>query len=186
MKLTRPQSIAIFALLVSLCVLARIAPHLPNFTPVAAVALFAGTRMRSRLAAALVPFCGMALSDFVIGGYDWKLMIVVYAALLSPVLLRPLLRGNYKPARLLLASTVSTLVFFLSTNFAVWCFGGWYSSGLSGLTACYAAALPFLEYNLLGDLFWSVTLFGGYELYVCARTAATRGFISLRIAYARL
>jgi hypothetical protein len=170
MKLIRPRSITLCALLVLLCVVARIAPHLPNFTPIAAVALFAGMRIRNRFAAALVPFCGMALSDLVIGGYEWKVMMIVYAALLFPVLLRPLLRGSYKPARLLLASTISTLVFFLSTNFAVWCFGGWYSSGLSGLSVCYLAALPFLKYNLLGDLFWSVTLFAGYEAYTLART----------------
>jgi hypothetical protein len=172
MNLLRPKSIALCAALILLCCLARIAPHLPNFTPLAAVALFAAARFRSRLAAALVPLCAMALSDLIIGGYEWKVMIVVYAALLFPVLLRPLLRGSYKPARLLLAASLSTLVFFLTTNFAVWCFGGWYSSGLSGLSACYIAALPFLKYNLLGDLFWSVTLFAGYELYVLARTSS--------------
>jgi hypothetical protein len=173
MNLLRPKSIALCAALILLCCVARLAPHLPNFTPVAAVALFAATRFRSRLAAALVPFCGMALSDLVIGGYQWKVMMVVYAALLFPVLLRPLLDGSRKPARVLLASSISTLVFFFTTNFAVWFFGGWYSSGLSGLSTCYVAALPFLRYNLLGDLFWSVTLFGGYELYAWART--TRG-----------
>lgn len=173
MKLIRPRSIILVALLVLLCVVARLAPHLPNFTPVAAVALFAGARIRNRFAAALVPFCAMALSDLVIGGYEWKLMMVVYAALLFPVLLRPLLRGSYKPARLLLASGISSLVFFLSTNFAVWYLGGWYSSGFSGLSACYIAAVPFLKYNLLGDLFWSVTLFAGYELYTWATN--TRG-----------
>lgn len=170
MKSTRPQSIVLFALLVLLCAVARVLPHLPNFTPVAAAALFASCRFRSRAAAALVPLCGMALSDLVIGGYEWKVMVVVYAALLFPVSLRPLVRGRNKPARLVLASCVSTLVFFFSTNFAVWFAAGWYAAGLSGLIACYAAALPFLKYNLLGDLFWSLTLFGGYELYVWFRT----------------
>jgi hypothetical protein len=170
MKLTRPQSIALFAVLVLLCAVARIVAHLPNFTPLAAAALFASTRLRSRLLAALVPICAMALSDLVIGGYEWKVMVVVYAALAFPVLLRPLLHGRYKPARVLVAATLSTLVFFFSTNFAVWFAGGWYSSGLTGLTACYLAGLAFLKYNLLGDLFWSVVLFASYELYALAKS----------------
>lgn len=178
MKLTRPQSIALFALLVVFCAVARIVAHLPNFTPLAAAALFASTRMRSRLIAALVPICAMALSDRVIGGYEWKVMVVVYAALAFPVLLRSLLNGRYKPARVVLAASLSSLVFFFSTNFAVWFAAGWYSSGLGGLMACYIAGLPFLKYNLLGDLFWSVTLFAGYELYALAksnRSAAPKG-----------
>lgn len=170
MKFPRPRAIALFALLVSLCAVARLVPHWPNFTPLAAAALFSSLRMRSRLAAALVPCCGMALSDLAIGGYEWKLMVVVYAALSFPVLLRPLLAGRYQPARLLLAATISSLVFFFSTNFAVWYLGGWYASGLSGLSACYLAALPFFKYNLLGDLFWSISLFAAYELHALARS----------------
>ena len=33
---------------------------------------------------------------------------------------------------------------------------------LGGLAACYAAALPFLQNTIVGDLFWTSLLFGGY------------------------
>jgi len=62
---------------------------------------------------------------------------------------------------LCLASSVS---FFLTTNFAVWAFDGIYSHDLAGLTACYVAALPFFKNTIIGDLFWTCALFGGYQL----------------------
>ena len=55
--------------------------------------------------------------------------------------------------------------FFLTTNFAVWAFEGIYSHDLAGLTACYVAALPFFKNTVIGDLFWTCALFGGYQLF---------------------
>src|SRR5260221_5928194 len=43
------------SVLVLLCVVARLLPHWPNFTPVAACALLAGCVFRSRVIALLVP-----------------------------------------------------------------------------------------------------------------------------------
>ena len=58
----------------------------------------------------------------------------------------------------------SSLAFFLGTNFAHWAVTGQYPISLSGLSACYLAALPFLKYTLAGDLVFSGVLFGAAAL----------------------
>ena len=147
--------------LVGLDVVARLLPHAPNFTPVAASALFAGAVLRSRALALAVPIAAMLISDLVLGCPDWRIMMVVYAALAAPAVLgrwgRP--RGAIVLAPLAVSSS---LLFFASTNFAVWAFSGIYALDLAGLIACYVAALPFLYNTLLGDMFWTALLFGGW------------------------
>src|SRR5207247_2925737 len=43
----------------------RLIPHPPNFTPIAAIALFGGAQFSSKRAALLVPLAGLFLSDLV-------------------------------------------------------------------------------------------------------------------------
>ena len=62
------------------------------------------------------------------------------------------------------SAVLSSAIFFLATNFAVWQFGGIYPTTGAGLVQCYAAGLPFLKYLLAGDLVWSTILFGAYRL----------------------
>ena len=54
-----------------------------------------------------------------------------------------------------------SLAFFALSNFAVWAFSGMYTLDLAGLIQCYIAALPFLQYTVAGDMFWTAVLFGG-------------------------
>ncbi len=147
--------------LVGLDVVARVAPHAPNFTPVAASALLAGTVLRSRTLALAVPLAAMLVSDLLLGGYDWRVMGVVYAALALPALLGRC--GRARGAIVLVPLALSSsLFFFATTNFAVWAFSGMYAHDLAGLVHCYVAALPFLQNTIIGDMFWTTLLFGGW------------------------
>jgi hypothetical protein len=147
--------------LVGLDVVARLTPHAPNFTPIAASALFAGAVLRGRALALAVPVTAMLVSDAVLGGYDWRVMGVVYAALALPALL-----GRWGRARgaIMLAplALASSLIFFATTNFAVWAFSGMYTPDLAGLIHCYVSALPFLQNTVIGDIFWTALLFGAW------------------------
>jgi hypothetical protein len=147
--------------LVGLDVVARLAPHAPNFTPVAASALFAGAVLRSRTLALAVPLVAMPVSDLILGGYDWGVMAVVYAALALPALLGRWGRTR-GPIVLVPLALSSSLFFFATTNFAVWAFSGMYTHDLAGLMRCYVAALPFLQNTIIGDMFWTTLLFGGW------------------------
>jgi len=166
-------------LLVAAGALARISfRELPNFAPIAAMALFAGYFFRSQLVALLVPLTAMTLSDTVIGGYEWQMMIVVYGMLALPVAFRAVLRKYLRIEQgrvsqslaavlgLLCCSVASSLLFFLATNFAWWPWTAMYEHNLAGLLHCYQQGIPFFRYTLAGDLFFAVALFGTYTLAV--------------------
>ncbi len=168
---------AVFALLVTSGVALRLAGHeLPNFAPVAALALFAGYFFRSALVAMCVPLSVMAISDLFLGGYHWGVMVLVYGMLMFPVLLRGWLRQTFVLGTgrfagrlasligLLSCSLLSSVLFFLVTNFGVWLGFATYETSWSGLAECYVAAIPFFRYTLAGDLFFAVVLFGSYAL----------------------
>ena len=151
---------------------------LPNFAPVAAIALFAGYFFRWKLVALIVPLSIMVLSDLVIGSYDWRMMAIVYGMLAMPVLWRGWLRRHFEvrpeswrslagPSLSLVGCClVSSLLFFVVTNFGCWVFFGGYAHNASGLIECYASALPFFRNTLIGDAFFATALFGGYAFVV--------------------
>lgn len=158
---TLRHDVLLVLFLVALCVAARLLLHVPNASPVAAAALFAGMLLHRRSLAVVVPLGAMLLGDIVIGFYDWRVMIVVYAAMALPAFIGILAR-RYRLSRAVLPSVLAdSLMFFAATNFAVWAFGNLYSLDMAGLIQCYAAALPFLKYTVAGDLFWAAVLFGG-------------------------
>jgi hypothetical protein len=146
--------------LIALDVVARLLPTTLNFSPIAASALFAGAVLGRPLALA-VPLAAMALSDCVLGFDDWRVMIFVYAGLTMPAALGLLTSGSYKPIRLVSLAALSSVLFFVTSNFAVWMFSGIYARDIAGLVKCYIAALPFFQNTLMGDLFWTAVLFGG-------------------------
>lgn len=156
------------AVLVAIGVIGRLVPHWPNFTPVVAIAVFAAYVFRGSALAWIVPVAVMALSNAIIGGYEWGVMAGVYAALLLAVAIgRFAFREGAGLFSVGAASLVSALVFFLVTNFAVWAFGAHgttYPMTPTGLLACYTAALPFFKYLLAGTAFWAAVLFGGHAL----------------------
>ncbi|GAC1435629.1 MAG: hypothetical protein NVS1B11_24340 [Terriglobales bacterium] len=163
MNLKNVKTVALMFLLVAICVAGRVVPHSPNFTPIAATALFAAFLFKSRVAV-VVPLSAMLISDLFIGFYQWQIMLVVYAALLVPTLLGFMLGKRLTSTRLAASAVGSSAVFFLSTNFAVWAFSGMYLTSTAGLTSCYLAALPFFKYSLAGDVVWTAAMFGGYML----------------------
>ena len=149
--------------LVELDVVARLLPHAPNFTPIAASAVFAGMILRSRTLALAVPLAAMLVSDLVLGGYDWRVMAVVYAAFTLPALLAMAARRFRTSIVIVPVVLSSSVIFFLTTNFAVWAWSGIYPLTFAGLVRCYVAALPFFQNTLCGDRFWSAALFGGWR-----------------------
>jgi hypothetical protein len=157
-----PAELSLAMSLVGLDIVARLAPHAPNVTPIAASALFAGMVLRSRALALAVPLAAMLVSDLVVGAYDWRIMGVVYAALALPALLGMWGRA-WRPVVVLAPLVLaSSLLFFATTNFAVWAFSGMYAHDLHGLILCYVAALPFLYNTVAGDMLWTTLLFGGW------------------------
>jgi len=169
MRNVRASHIAVAAVLLTLGIVGRLLPHPPNVTPIAACALFAGFFFARAAWAVLIPLAALVVSDFVLGSYGLPIMLAVYAALTLPVVLRVFLNGRPSAVRIGLCSLSMSAFFFLSTNLAVWAFSGMYVKTLSGLGQCFAAAIPFFRYTVLGDLCWSGAIFGAYAIVMAAR-----------------
>ena len=151
----------------------RLLPHLPNFTPVGALGLLAGARMRLAQAL-LVPLVVMAVSDLLLQWLDGSTPFhpFVYASMVVNVVLgRMLLSRTSSPWKLGSVSLLASVQFFLITNLGVWLGGTMYAPTLAGLTQCYVAGLPFFQYTLLGDLTFCGVLFGAHAV-IMRRIAA--------------
>jgi uncharacterized protein DUF6580 len=137
---------------------ARLLPHPWNFTPMMAIGLFAGSQARKASTAVLATLFALVVSDAVMGFYPgfWY----VYAAALIPVLLGRRIRN--RAGAIAAAAIVSGLSFFLITNFMVWTTGALYPHTMAGLSACYLAGIPFYRNQVLGDVVYTVAIFGGY------------------------
>lgn len=152
----------VLVLLVAVGAGSRLLEALPNFSAVGAVALFAGFYFRSRALAVSAVVVSMLLSDLVVGGYDWQMMLVVYGSIAAPAFFSQFLGQRPGVERVAVCAVASSAVFFAVTNFAVWSMGGMYEKSLSGLIECYTMAIPFAKYTLAGDVLFGVGLFAAY------------------------
>jgi hypothetical protein len=157
--------------LVGLVIAGRVLPHAPNFTPIAAAALFAGMVMRSRMLALAVPILAMLASDALIGFDDWRISLAIYGSVMLPTVYGIAAGPLRRPLMLAPLAVSSSLTLFVVSNFAVWAFSGMYAADFDGLVKCYVAALPFLKNGVAGDLFWCIVLFSGLSFL---RTLAGR------------
>lgn len=160
--------LVILAVLIALGVAGRLLPHPPNFTPMAAIALFAGFIFIKRYMAVVAVISTMLLCDYFAFGslssswFGSKSMFVVYLALLFPIVFKNFLQKKIGVLRIFGAALASSSVFFLATNFAVWAFSPMYEKTLEGLVLCYTMAIPFFQNTVVGDLIWSGVIFGTY------------------------
>jgi hypothetical protein len=146
--------------LIIIGILLRFAPHSPNFTPVAAIALFAGAYLKKKHAL-IIPLLLMAFSDLAIGMHDVVLFTWGSFALIT--VLGFFQQKKTTAASTILLSFISSILFFIVTNFGVWLLG-WYPHTTSGLIQSYVMALPFLRDFALSTLIYAAAFFGSYEL----------------------
>ena len=152
MKKTK-QKIVLFFYLVGLIALGRIIPHPPNFTPVLAMAVFMPYLTRDLYSAMLVPLSAMFVSDLYLGLHSS--MFWVYASILLGTTLSHYTMSMKKTyAHLGSNALLSSTIFFVITNFAVWMSGTMYPLTLDGLILCYTMAIPFFGNTLAGTLFY--------------------------------
>jgi hypothetical protein len=175
MKLNRNVIIS-FILLILIASLYRVMPGRPwGFAPQIAMALFAGSVIKDRKWAFSLPLLSMLLSDVlyhflyvnnlspISGFYSGQITNYLLFTLLTVV-------GFFIKERNVVSIAAGSLagpsIFFLLSNFIVWMGGGGLNRPrtFEGLMMCYNDALPFYRNSLLGTLFFSTVLFGGYFL----------------------
>ncbi|MEI6899494.1 MAG: DUF6580 family putative transport protein [Bacteroidota bacterium] len=150
----------------------RVLPHWPNFTPIAAMALFAGTYFDKKQYAFVVPLAAMFISDLIIGFH--VNMPAVYLSFGITVLIGNQLRKNVSAGSVFLAALSSSVIFFLVTNFSSWLASPFYAQTFMGLVECYAAGLIFFRdqahgfsfflNEVLGTTFFSAAFYGAFYL----------------------
>lgn len=146
--------------------------HLPpNIAAVTGVTLLAGYAIRNIWIALLVPIAAMALADVVLGWYPG--VIATYAGMAAGVFLaRGILVPRLGVLRLVAATFLASLAFFILSNFGTW-LEGWYGYTFDGLVQCFVAAIPFWQNSLIAD-FTSTALAFGLFLFV-RRLVLSRG-----------
>ncbi|MFH1119985.1 MAG: DUF6580 family putative transport protein [Bacteroidota bacterium] len=144
----------------------RMLPHPFNFSPIAALALFGGARYSNRFAAYLIPLAAVWISDLFLNYAFYGRFVpfyngalITYLAFALIVLLGSVMLRRLTPGNLLFSSLSASLLFFIVSNFGVWAFSGMYPLNMSGFSACYAAAIPFLRNTITGDLIYSFAVF---------------------------
>jgi hypothetical protein len=157
-----------------LAAVTRWVPHLANFAPITAMAVFATARLTDRRLALLVPLVALFVSDLGLEALHrlglsktWGLyptMWVVYAATLAVALLGFMIRRSRSPFAIAGTVLSGSLLFFLLSNLGVWAFWGIYPRTLDGLLLCYTQAIPFYRFSMLGDCVYGLIFFGGFAL----------------------
>lgn len=138
----------------------RFLPHPANFAPIAAVALFSGVYLDKKYAL-IAPLAAMMISDAFLGFHE--LIPLTWGSFFVAGMIGWFVRTHKNVATVAGGALVSSLFFFLVTNWGVWQFNGYYEHTAAGLLLCFTNALPFFRNTLLGDLFYTGLLFGVYE-----------------------
>jgi len=155
----------------------RLIPHLPNVTPVAAIALFGGAYLDKR-AALVVPLIIMIISDLFIGLHP--LVLYIWGSFLLTVFIGLWLKDHRTVPNIIGASFSSSFIFFIITNFGVWAAPySWYPHTWQGFINCYVMAIPFFRNTILGDICYVALFFGIYELAQLAVKRITANRLSI-------
>lgn len=164
----------------------RLLPHPWNFTPMAGITLLGACYLNNRFLSFAVPFLAWMVSDMLVnvlihpnflpnGNYFFSnTALGVYASLLLIWGIGNILRRNVKFSNLLLASVVSSFVFYAVSNSIDFINNPMYEQSVAGWVKCMTLALAFYpnDYGtifgsfaingFMGDLFYTGTLFGLY------------------------
>ena len=162
----------------------RYLPHIPNFAPIAAMALFGGVYLNKKYAI-VVPIAAMIVADYFIGFYNIWLMLAVYGSFAIIGIVGLWLKNHKTASNIIGASLTGSVLFFLITNFAMWAIQplmpqAIYPHTLQGLLASYTMGLPFFRFTLAGDLFYVGSMFGLMELSIkLSQARSTKKMIAL-------
>ena len=164
---------SVLTALILLAAFSRMIPHPANFSPLGAIALFGAAHFSKKWQVLLIPIAATWLSDLFINnviyaqyypsftwfydGFYWQYLSYLVIALMAIPLFK-----KVSKERILIGTLGSTIIFFLISNVGCWVGNSFYPQNFMGLTTCYAAGIPFLKGTMLGDIFYSLILFGSF------------------------
>jgi len=141
-----------------------------NFTPVGAIALFAGTYFNDKIKAFAVPLLILLLSDVLLmhkytGSFNpyYSGIVLIYISFACMVFIGTLIK-KVNIVNVLAASLVSVLIHWLLTDIEPWLTNPAYNRDITGYFQSLVAAVPFEKSLLFGNLVFGAVLYGGFEL----------------------
>lgn len=157
-------------ILVIIAISSRLLPHWHNFTAVGATGLFGAYYYRKQVWAFVVPITAMWISDLLLNnwiyaaymdGFVWfnEAMLYVYSGFAAIVVTGQLILSKMNGSRVLIASTIASLLFFLITNFGSMMQNPIYPKSGDGLMMAYAAGIPFFWNTLLSNILYTAIIF---------------------------
>ncbi|MCK4919300.1 MAG: hypothetical protein KAS01_02840 [Candidatus Pacebacteria bacterium] len=154
--MNQKSKIFIAMLLIVLGVIGRFAfieyISIPNFEIITTISLIAGIYLGG-IYIAIIPLSVIFITDLIIGNNF--ILLFTWSAFLFISLVGYFFRNKVKKNIIIgsiSVSLLSSIFFYLYTNFGWWIMSGMYEHTLSGLLRCYYMALPFFRNSLVGNL----------------------------------
>ena len=154
-------------LLIVAAILSRLVPHPDwlNFTAVGGALLYFGARRSWR--EMLAPLAALMATDYVLTvfayhyAFHWQSYVTTWAWYFAVMALGwILLRARTTFVRVAAGVVLGPTSFFVLSNYAVWVGSNMYPHTMSGLVACYAAAVPFYRNDLISTAIVAGLAFG--------------------------
>ena len=152
----------LFLFMVVFILVFRYFPHPPNFTPVLALTLY--TSIYFGLRSSPFVILAFAFSDYFLGFH--QLLIFTWGSLgiISVI-------GMYGKSFLSRLSLLflSSIIFFMCSNFGVWLFSEFYTKDLEGLLQCYVLAIPFFTNTIISTFVFGIL----FEISIMSKNKVT-------------
>jgi hypothetical protein len=167
---------SILVAIIFLAAFSRIIPHMTNFSPFGAIALFGAAYFYKKWQAFIIPLVATWLSDLFINntiyahnynsftwfyeGYYWQYMSYLLIAVYGLFVFKKVNVSN-----VIFGAIGSTAIFFIITNFGSWIGNTMYPQNFGGLMTSYIAGIPYLKGTLFSNLMYTAVLFGFFAYF---------------------
>lgn len=170
----KTKKIYIFSAIILLAAISRFFSPWPNVTPLGAMALLGGSYLANRWIGVVLPLLALWISNLFLNnlvyvGIDHEFIwfgqsfwMVSFAMVCISFFGSRFLQKR-SVSRVAGGALISSLIFYVITNFGVWAQGLMYPMNIGGLISSYVAGIPFFWNTLAGDLFFTGILYGVIE-----------------------
>tara|TARA_Y100000590_G_scaffold18275_1_gene21786 strand:+ start:51786 stop:52310 length:525 start_codon:yes stop_codon:yes gene_type:complete len=141
------------AIIILLLSATRLIPHPYNFSPILAAGIFSGFYFRKFYLSFFIVALSMFIGDLFLGFHDT--MFFTYISMGIAVAIGLYIK-NFKFKEIIFSGLISSLSFYVITNFGAWLTLEMYAKDFSGLLQSYIMAIPFFHNTLLSTFFYLI------------------------------